>query len=692
MKNILIRLQLLASMFILVLASCSDEVEYIQGELLNGSEVYFASDVKQSYTLSKGDAGSFKLTVYRSDSEEKETVAINQTEFSEGADAIFNIPESVEFRAGAKETEFRVRYNKIEEGKSYSVKLTLGEGTPYANSSIVLRLSYPETIKYEWETVSDGNACLIDNMLMPFGLKNLMIIDMTVEKAKGYDIYRFRSPYDNEYFKAVAGTSLFDENFEIPYIILDGETYKEDGWYIPTTKLGFKLESGTGIVYDPDFETFGSVAVNLSIGSSPVEPDSDDYPLGTYNRQKKMFDFGAVFEQIGGADGGYYAFSAGAFCLYLDQSLMSQDYNRDYTWLDRPELTSLYQSSIFAGAVAQEIEQAEEDPTLYRFPSLYADGTNIVFYCDTEKGSVSVPKGQFTGLTTNFGNNVYLEATPGVCKYDKEEEILTLGYTFYLVDAEGNKTAELIQSVETVLWGHATEVDQLVPGSKIEDFVGKWNAYGTRVSDNKADTAVVTITDDLKFKGLSNIDPEKVNYDDSFSATYDQRTGFITITPQDLPTLDAGNGTKFYPTLAFVNSTTGALTMDKNETLIGGFTKTGKLKFVNSASNSSTYNGIVYVSQDGSNVVIIGEGEKARISGLSWEEHEEPQVANYVVPSLANASLSYFPYNFKKAVRERQNPFLNIVPKPVSAIMMEAGRVQTSSELTKNVNLEKINR
>lgn len=694
MKNILIRLQLLVCMFLLVLTSCSDEVEYVQGELPEGSEVFFAKDVKQSYTLEKGDAASFKLPVYRVNTEEKELVTINQTEFSEGADAIFSIPESVEFRAGASEAEFRVRYAKIEEGKSYSVKLTLGDGTPYANSSIVLKISYPKKTEYNWQVVSE-NACFIENMLVFHGFQNLMIIDMVVEKAEGHNIYRFRSPYDNEYFAALLGPgykSFFPEDYDYPYIILDGETYKDDGWYIPDTKLGFKLVAGSSPQRDDEFETFGSVAINLTNNGQQIPSNSDEFPLGTYNRQSKMFDFGVVYEQVSGADGGYQAFNSGAFLLYLDQELMTPDYDRDYTWEERPDLTSHYQSTIIQGTWSQEIESAEEDPTLFRFPSLYTKGTNIVFYCDTEKESVSIPKGQFTGLTTNFGNNVFLEATPGVSKYDKEEEILTLGYTFYLADAQGNKTAELISSVETILWGHATEIDQLVPGSKIEDFLGEWNTYGTNLTTNSKDTVIVKISDAydglVKVSNASNIE----SYSDAFVASYDTRTGFIILNPQDLSSIDAGSGIIYYPTLTFMNSAAGTYTMDKSESLIGGFTKSGKLKFVNSASNSGTYDGFAYVAETSDGYLIIGDQTSARICGLNWEKHEEISTSNYVVPSLEEASLYNVPFNFKKAVRERQNPFLNIVPKPVTNSNVDKGCMLNSFGMIKNVILEKGNR
>lgn len=696
MKNILIRLQLLASMFLLLLASCSDEMEYVQGELPEGSEVFFAKDVKQSYTLEKGDAASFKLSVYRVNTEEKEVVTINQTEYSEGADAIFDIPESVEFRSGASEAEFRVRYSKIEEGKSYSVKLTLGEGTPYANSSIVLKLSYPKKTVYNWQVVSE-NACLVENMLVFHGFQNLMIIDMTVEKAEGHNIYRFRSPYDNEYFAALLGPgykSFFPENYDYPYIVLDGETYKEDGWFIPSVELGFKLVANSSPERDDNFKTFGSAAVNLSNNGQQIPSDSDEFPLGTYNRQKKMFDFGVVYEQIAGTGGGYQVFGSGAFVLYLDQSLMTLDYDRDFTWEERPELTSLYKSTIFQGSTSQEIESAKEDPTLFRFPSLYTQGVNIVFYCDTEKGYVSIPKGQFTGLTTNFGNKVFLEATPGVSKYDKEEETLTLGYTFYLADAQGNKTAELISSVETILWGHATEIDQLVPGAKIEAYLGEWNAYGTNLSTNSMDTATVEITkhpsrDVVILSNASKIEIE--GYSDEFIANYDKRTGFISINPQDLSSLDAGDGTMYYPTLTFMNSTTGTFTMDKNESLVGGFTKSGKLKFVNSASNSGTYDGFAYVAQTSEGYLILGDQTSARICGLNWDKHEEIATSNYVVPSLEKASIYGIPFNFKKAVRERQNPFLNIVPKPMSSSNVNKNCTLTSCGLTRNCKLEESN-
>ena len=140
-----------------------------------------------------------------------------------------------------------------------------------------------------------------------------------------------------------------------------------------------------------------------------------------------------------------------------------------------------------------------------------------------------------------------------------------------------------------------------------------------------------------------------------------------------------------------MNSTTGTFTMDKNESLVGGFTKSGKLKFVNSASNSGTYDGFAYVAQTSEGYLILGDQTSARICGLNWDKHEEIATSNYVVPSLEKASIYGVPFNFKKAVRERQNPFLNIVPKPMSSSNVNKNCTLNSCGLTRNCKLEESN-
>ena len=126
-------------------------------------------------------------------------------------------------------------------------------------------------IEYEWEKVSE-NAIYTDNLFTSYGIGNIEMTGITVEKAKGYDMYRFMSPYNNEYMtENEIANAIFPEDFEYPYIILDGETYKKEApgkYFIAITPLGFKMTDGVGVSFDTEWETFGSVAGNLSAGGS----------------------------------------------------------------------------------------------------------------------------------------------------------------------------------------------------------------------------------------------------------------------------------------------------------------------------------------------------------------------------------------------------------------------------------------
>ena len=138
-----------------------------------------------------------------------------------------------------------------------------------------------------WEVVST-NATLIDNMFEAFGATGVKLTGITVEKHPELNKYRFKSPYDNSYFNSLFGIgTLLPDDFKLPYIELDGNTYP-GGYYITVTKLGWKMVNGVGPEANSDWGTFGSVYGNLS-------EDLGTYPLGSYNDAEKVFDLGALF-------------------------------------------------------------------------------------------------------------------------------------------------------------------------------------------------------------------------------------------------------------------------------------------------------------------------------------------------------------------------------------------------------------
>ncbi|MEY8722725.1 hypothetical protein AALN73_16425 [Bacteroides stercorirosoris] len=603
MKKLNTYLLALMSVFVLTWGACTDSYEYDPASAVVGEGVYFPSSIQTSITL-EGTEGSFKLKVQRTKSENAGESGL-VAEFDEGGENIFSIPDKVKFDAGDAETEVTIGYKNLVRGTTYNVKISFTENTSYGNSSLTFKVLYPAEVLEEWEVVSQ-DAVLIDQMFSPYGAKDIAISGITVEKEKNTAQYRFRSPYDADYFMSLFGeTLIFSE--ELPYIILDGETYKNNApgqYYIPATALGFKMVDGQGPVVDADWNTFGSVAGNLKTGDGPIEVGNPQYPAVSFDAATQMFDFGSCYHNLDGY--GFFVINGG-FKLYLDPALMAPDFDRDYTWATVEDGDGYFTSEIEGKSWMQVVQQAEEDPTFFRFTSLYAEGVHIYFNYDPEAKTLTMPKMQPTGLST-FGNAIYVDAVAGKCTVDAEDKF-TFTLSFYLADEEGNKTAELLQSTETFLWGR-TPIDLLQHGKKIDDYVGTWVVPVENGEQSGKIPVTITKADGttLLVSGLSLMD----NYDDTMALMYDEETGLLVFGYQPVASIQG-----FDAFVAPFNSVTGQLTRTSSECLVGGFNKAGVLTFVNNPDNQGVYDSMVYA--------VTGGGQLMLMSGfwnyLEWEPY-----------------------------------------------------------------------
>lgn len=601
MKKLNTYLLALMGVFALTWSACTDSYDYDPAPGINGEGIYFPSSVKTSIILD-GTEGSFTLDVQRTKSEGAAEAAVT-AEFSEGGAGVFSVPAKISFADGKAETTLTVNYSNLVRGTDYKVALAFSDGTPYGNSSLTFSVLYPAEVVEEWIAVSK-EAVLIDNMLSAFGVKNFMISGITVEKEKNTNKYRFSSPYTTQYFTAIRGGIAFPADYKYPYIIFDGEIYKDKApgqYYIPQTALGFKMVNGAGLSLDDTWNTFGSVAGNLSTSAGPIEPGTTAYPMVTYDSNIKMFNLGKVYHNIGE----YGFFMPDGMLLYLDPTLMAPDFDRDYTWNDIKDAAGYFTSEIADESWTQAVQQAKEDPTFYRFTSLYAKDVHIYFNYDADKRILTMPKMQPTGLTT-FGNKIYVDAVPGKCTVDEDKK-LTFVLSFYLTDKEGNKTAELMQSTEIFLWGKGP-LDKLEKGKKIGDYVGTWLAPLTNGKNGGNLPVTVTKADEttLLVQGLSLLD----DYDDTMKLGYDAETGYLNFQFQQVASIQ-GN----YGFVAPFNSVEENVDTSGSETLIGGITKEGILTFINDPSNSGTYDAMVYiVSPDGKQLGFM----TGYWNGLEW--------------------------------------------------------------------------
>ena len=635
---------------VLGFSACTDDVDYAPVGPVEGEGVYFSPNAQTAYTLD-GTSGSITLDVMRTYTEAAAEVSLSAT-YSEGAD-LFTVPSTVSFAADSQTSTVTLNYNNLERGTTYTVTLSLGEGTPYGQSEITLTLLYPEEVLLQWEVVSE-NAVLTDNLFSGFGVKDLTITGIVVEKEANSNQYRFRSPYDNSYFQYVYGMSIFPADFEAPYIVLDGDTYADAGYYIAPTALGFVMVNGEGPEVNSTWNCFGSIAGNLSTADGPIQPGNPSYPLGSFDEAKQMFDFGTCYFNIEDAGAPYYLTATG-FELWLDPTLMETDYDRDFTWVDVPEAAGLFTSEMAGQSWVQAVQVAQEDPTFYRFPNLYAGGekSHLYFYLDTENDNlVSIPSGQnWVGLTS-FGQTVWVEGTRG-SSYDPETGTLTLALNLYLADANGEKAYDLGQFTETFLWGKTSEFAE----ADITDYVGNWLV--TFDSSQGGGQSLVSITQEddvtLKVQGLSLMDPAE--FDDTMYLDYDPASGQVSFFFQQMASTVM---IEDVPYMAFVSPFDYTTNMLGMEGFIGGLTSNGVLKFTDAPTNEGTYNSMVYlVTPDGSSFNFL----TGYWNYLEWEPYTETASTK---PMLQFEAPKTFKPTLKQGMTPRRTykPELKLQPQP----------------------------
>lgn len=660
MKKINSILLALVSVFALTWTACTDSVDYIAAGAVEGEGLYFSNTESTTINL-EGTEGSFTVNVYRSNAGAATQAAVN-VQFAEDAASLFTAPSTVNFSDQSAVASLTVSYSNIVQGTKYTMSISVNENeaSPYGISSQTYTIVYPED-EGNWEVVSN-EAVYTENMFSMYGAANIRITGVTVEKNLEANQYRFKSPYNNAYFQSLYGISLFGANFEVPYIVLDGEKYKNEApgmYYIAPTALGFQMVNGEGPKVDETWETFGSVAGNLSTSDGPIPPTSSNYPLVSYDERTKKFDFGSLFHNLGGY--GYYLVEG--FTLYLDPDLMTVDYDRDYTWYEVYQGSGTFVTTITGEPQGwyQPIQRAAEDATLYRLPSLYSYNNALYFNLNEENGLLVLPKSQKTGLTTNIGNQeIYVSGVPGQCTYDAETKTFNLVLSLHLIDADGNTTAELAQVTETFMWGNGV-FSEFVPNKKLSDYAGSWNVsfFDSQSGGLLLPVATNVLKDEnggeyLFVSGLSGISEQ--GYKDDAQLYYDQESGYVVFIAQNMPELEG------YPTLVVpFDSENGYLSTTAE--LVGGLTEDGNLKFVSSLMNDANYNSICYlVSMDEGFAFLTGYW-----AGLDWTKATDTTTRS-IVPGIT------FEDGFKPFAQKKANPAtkrnylksLDLTPVPVS--------------------------
>lgn len=653
MKKINIYLLTLMSLCMLGWTACTDSVVYEPASILEGQGAYFPA-ASASYAV-KEATGQSALQIFRSNSNGSAEVSL-KVEYAEGVSDFVQVPATAAFADGQKEAIVNIGYKGLVEGKAYKLKVSVSDATPYATAAVTVSILYSNEPEYKWEKIT-SQAIYLDDMFAAISKGGMKTRGITVEKAAGKNIFRFRSPYDNDYFMETWGGTLFPKDFVFNYIVLDGETYKNaDGtplYYIKKMNLGFNMivSGGKNVTVEKNTEKlmFGSVAVNLKKDGAPIPPTSADFPLGTYDTKKKVFNLGAVFQDVEGYK--VLTYEAGKFMLYLDPAALVPDNDKDYKWMPKYNLDGTFTSEQSKEKWAQAIEQAEEDSTFYRLPALYAPDAALYFYFDEKKGTVSVVKGQKSGLKlSDFADKtVYMEGTPGKSSYDAKTRTLTFGLTFYLVDENGKKSAELMKVTEKMELG--TGYEALLRNKKPDDYIGKWKVRMAGKEEGTVEANVTKVDKNvLGVTGLSGTGKMDMVY-----LSYDAESGLLNFQAQRVDSLSSLVGNQRVLVVPFL-STAGKLS--GTDQLMGGLTADGGLKFMDYSGNAGTYDAMCFI--------VLNDDKVKSLSGnwtmLDWTPlAAQARLASFKVqPGMSKEALKWDVAPRRSYVTE-----LNVTPVPI---------------------------
>ena len=637
MKNINKFILGLMGICALALGACTDDVpsdNLGKSPAVEGEGVFFPKSMKTSYALTNEDpdatttSGVIKLPIQRTAGDAAVTIEL-KAEMDAATASVFTVPGTVQFAEGKDTASVKIAYINAVRGTKYSLKLSFADGTEYANSAQTIVAEYP--LQEVWEVVTE-KAVYIDQIFSMFGVSDVMFTDITVEKLKDKNKYRFLSVYDNSYFTGIGLPGVLPNDFELPYIILDGESYSKPAegeetvapenalWQIPRTYLGFSLSSTLDFKYDPEFLTFGSFAYNLSKAGKLLT--EDDYALGSFNKKKQMFDLGVCFHQL--SDVSFQP--AEGFQLWLDKSKMEVVYDRDYApWTLIEEARGTYVSELLGDEFIVDLEQgstAEGEEPIFHLVSLYAEGSNITFFHNKTNNTVRIPKKQKTGLSS-YGNDVYMDAKKA--SYDPKTKIYTFEVEFYLIDEEtGKKSATLAITTEKFKEGAVT---------KIEEYLGNWTFTQKEKNQQGEVTDVAYLLEatqidatTIKINGLLLGEPNPDTYDDGVLMSY-QSNGTLS-----------WEGNQQFSNYGPYNVTgqfaAGNYFADENSVLIGGLDDARNLVFKNNKNNKSEITDyLFYAYQDGQAM-----GSLAIISTFAWER---PVNATSVFASSATLFRTY---------------------------------------------------
>lgn len=577
----------------LVAVACDPDAEnYTPGEKLSTAQVYFPTTMPAQVNL-ENSANSFDVTLSRISTDEAATVNLKVTNES----GLFTVPTSASFAAGAETTTISIGYEPAKLGYDNYQSLTIAladteDTTPYGNASYTFKAGIPAP----WKSI--GKATFVEDCMTTFfKVENVAYAVEIQENLEKPGVYRLVNAYGKAYPFNEEGDYDATKDYYIEINAQDPE-----GVYITL--------SNTGMAWSD----YGEVSI---------------WSLASYYMEK-----GKTLEEVKAA--GYCGTLKDGIITFPVESLLISMANYQNAGFYKANVNGAFKVALPGVVIA---DYSVEVAYLGRYTDAennsFAIG-NVVLGEDVTSAKVALVQGSDLEAAIAGIIDGSIESTEitesGTLKMSCEESGT---YSFVVVSYDGSEAQEAGSATFDFFLG-GSAFDELQKDVPIEAYVGSWLVPAKTSSQSGHVLANVTKNDDetLLVKGIIG----ESGYDDTFSLIYDKETSWVVLVPQDVASFGGSDCI-----LAPMNVDEGKLTTQ--EYLVGGLTKDGELKFLNSEENAGKWNAFAFF--------VIGDGGVSVLSpyyDLLWAPYSAEE---------ESVSLSSFTSTMKQFMRV-QHPKMSI--------------------------------
>ncbi len=497
--------------------ACVEEApEYKKADAVGNAEVYFPSDLVTSYNLKDYD-GSFSIAVKRVDGTEQMTVPLTVS-----ADAIFTVPSSVTFGAGATDAKISFAYDidKVEAEKEYPVSITLGDQTtPYGVSKYDFTVSIPaawsiwtgddgeasgkvhvyevwwgedevETLYYQ-DLGNDLWYCYIENCWDTSGDAKAQNYYFYWDKKTNY----LSVPLQYMGWTTSAGLKVYAADAEGFFTMYKGADWLAENGGVEWLYQEYLGEErpyydGNGGFYLASYFTFG-----------PASESGDKFGYGYQFGGDKDYAIAEGFVRTIDYNGDKYI---GASSPLYDGEAASEFYASD------EEATPVeFESQLRFDASYQPDDKEEEVKegtlTTYYLKDYFGEGHCLAFTAPapellTNGSEISdVENDQATGIYV-FGNPLYVSVKKGVFTFEEGNEFPTVSIVLkvFTKNEEGEKVFDFDQVSESfTATAYAKDnytIDDIY-GGLLEDYLGTWTIASYDYFDETDYAYDITLSD-----------------------------------------------------------------------------------------------------------------------------------------------------------------------------------------------------